>query len=72
MHLQRFFWRDSENDELGEYAITRVNIGYKLAGCIAQLAMCETVNLSPFIHLEEKRWVLQHNSYVDDILISHK
>ncbi len=41
VHLHRFIWRDSEDEELGEYAITRVNIGDKPAGCIAQLAMRE-------------------------------
>ncbi len=71
VHLHRFIWRDSEDVELGEYAITRVNIGDKPAGCIAQLAMRETANLPSFAHLEEERRVLQHDSYVDDILTSH-
>ncbi|XP_033975580.1 uncharacterized protein LOC117473794 isoform X2 [Trematomus bernacchii] len=71
MHLHRFLWRDSEDKELEEYAITRVNIGDKPAGCIAQLAMRETANLPPFAHLEEEREVLQNDSYVDDILTSH-
>ena len=71
VHLHRFLWRDSENEELEEYAITRVNIGDKPAGCIAQLAMRETANLPPFTHLEEERQVLQNDSYVDDILTSH-
>lgn len=71
MHLHRFLWRDSEEEELGEYAITRVNIGDKPAGCIAQLAMRETANLPAFTHLEEERRVLQQDSYVDDILTSH-
>ncbi|KAL3973670.1 mitochondrial-processing peptidase subunit beta [Sarotherodon galilaeus] len=71
MHLHRFLWRDSEDDELEEYAITRVNIGDKPAGCIAQLAMRETASLSSFSHLKEERQVLQQDSYVDDILTSH-
>ncbi len=71
VHLHRFIWRDSEDEELGEYAITRVNIGDKPAGCIAQLAMRETANLPSFAHLEEERRVLQLDSYVDDILTSH-
>ena len=62
MHLHRFLWRDSEDKELEEYAITRVNIGDKPAGCIAQLAMRETANLLPFAHLEEEREVLQNDS----------
>ncbi|KAM9744581.1 uncharacterized protein ACNS7B_011726 [Menidia menidia] len=71
VHLHRFIWRDSEEEEVEDYAITRVNIGDKPAGCIAQLAMRETANLPSFIHLEEERQVLQNNSYVDDILTSH-
>ncbi|KAK3515168.1 hypothetical protein QTP70_008172 [Hemibagrus guttatus] len=71
VHLHRFLWRDSEDEEFGEYGITRVNIGDKPAGCIAQLTMRETANLSSFAHLGEERRVLQHDSYVDDILTSH-
>lgn len=71
VHLHRFLWRDTEEEELGEYAITRVNIGDKPAGCIAQLAMRETANLPTFTHLKDKRQVLQQDSYVDDILTSH-
>ncbi|KAJ8278530.1 hypothetical protein GJAV_G00088610 [Gymnothorax javanicus] len=71
VHLHRFLWRGSEEEELGEYAVTRVNIGDKPAGCIAQLAMRETANLPQFSHLEEERRVLQEDSYVDDLLTSH-
>lgn len=71
VHLHRFLWRDSEEEELAEYAVTRVNIGDKPAGCIAQLAMRETANLPQFSHLEEERRVLQEDSYVDDLLTSH-
>lgn len=70
VHLHRFLWRDTEDEELGVYAITRVNIGDKPAGCIAQLAMRETSNLPQFMHLEQERRVLQQDSYVDDILTS--
>lgn len=71
VHMHRFLWRDSEHEELGEYAITRVNIGDKPAGCIAQVAMRETANLPSFRELEEERQVLHRDSYVDDILTSH-
>lgn len=71
VHLHRFLWRDSDEEELGEYAVTRVNIGDKPAGCIAQLAMRETANLPQFSHLEEERRVLHEDSYVDDLLTSH-
>lgn len=71
VHLHRFLWRDSAGDEIEEYAITRVNIGDKPAGCIAQLAMRETANLPIFSHFKEERRVLQEDVYVDDILTSH-
>ena len=54
-----------------EYAITRVNIGDRPAGCIAQLAMRETAKLSIFAHLEEERRILEEDSYVDEVLTSH-
>lgn len=71
VHLHRFIWRDAEDEKVGDYAITRVNIGDKPAGCIPQLAMRETASLPSFVHLEEERKVLLNNSYVDDILTSH-
>ncbi|KAK7933354.1 hypothetical protein WMY93_004250 [Mugilogobius chulae] len=71
MHLHRFLWRDSEAEEVAEYAITRVNIGDKPAGCIAQVAMRETAGLPEFAHLREERRVLEEDTYVDDILTSH-
>ncbi|KAM4521343.1 uncharacterized protein PAE49_002487, partial [Odontesthes bonariensis] len=71
MHLHRFLWRDSPEEEIGEYAITRVNIGDKPAGCIAQLAMRETANLPNFTHLQDERRVIEEDSYVDDLLTSH-
>ena len=71
MHLHRFLWRDGPEEEISEYAITRVNIGDKPAGCIAQLAMRETASLPNFSHLEEERRVIEEDSYVDDLLTSH-
>lgn len=71
VHLHRFLWRDSENEDIQEYAITRVNIGDEPAGCIAQVAMRETANLPMFDHLKEERRILEQDSYVDDILTSH-
>ena len=62
VHLHRFLWRNSEDKELEEYAITRVNNA---------LAMRETANLPCFTHLKEEQQVLQKDSYVDDILTSH-
>ncbi|KAK5862062.1 hypothetical protein PBY51_017494 [Eleginops maclovinus] len=54
-----------------EKAITRVNIGDKPAGCIAQVAMRETANLPMFNHLADERRVLEQDAYVDDVLTSH-
>lgn len=71
MHLHRFLWRDSPDEEMSEYAITRVNIGDRLAGCIAEVAMRETANLPNFVHLEDERKVIEEDSYVDDLLTSH-
>ncbi|XP_039503109.1 uncharacterized protein LOC120459751 [Pimephales promelas] len=71
MHLHRFLWRNSGVEEIEEYCITRVNIGDRPAGCIAQLAMRETARLPMFTHLKEERRVIEEDSYVDDILTSH-
>lgn len=71
MHLHRFLWRESQDEEIGEYAITRVNIGDHPAGCIAQLAMRETAKLPMFAHNVEERRVLEEDCYVDDILTSY-
>ncbi|XP_078789161.1 uncharacterized protein LOC144984490 [Oryzias latipes] len=71
MHLHRFLWRDTFEEEIKEFAITRVNIGDRPAGCIAQLAMRETANLPIFAQLEEEPRVIEEDSYVDDILTSH-
>lgn len=71
VHLHRFLWRDSEEEDIQEYAITRVNIGDKPAGCIAQVAMRETANLPMFRHLAQERKVPEQDAYVDDILTSH-
>lgn len=71
MHLHRFLWRDSPDEQRSEYAITRVNIGDRPAGCIAQLAMRETASLPNFAYLEDERRVIEEDSYVDDLLTSH-
>lgn len=71
VRLHRFLWRDSEEEDIREYAITRVNIGDKPAGCIAQVAMRETASLPMFHHLAKERRVLEQDVYVDDILTSH-
>lgn len=55
MHLHRFLWRDTQDEKIGEYAITRVDMGDRPAGCIAQLAMRETARLPIFTHLKEER-----------------
>lgn len=55
VHLHHVLWRDSEEEDIQEYAIARVNKGDKPAGCIAPVAMQETANLPK-------------NVYVDDIL----
>lgn len=71
VHLHRFLWIDTPEEDIGEYAMTRVNIGDRPAGCIAQLAMRETARLPSFAHMVEDRRVLEEDSYVDDILTSH-
>lgn len=71
VHLHRFLWRDTAEEKIKTYAITRVNIGDKPAGCIAQLAMRETARLPEFAHLKEERRALEEDTYVDDILTSH-
>lgn len=71
VHLHRFLWRDNPEDEIEVFAVVRVNIGDKPAGCIAQVAMRETANLPQFTAMVEERRVLVQDSYVDDILTSH-
>ena len=71
MHVHRFLWRDSPQDALEDYAVVRVNMGDKPAGCIAQVAMRETAKLPQFANLVEERKVIEENCYVDDILVSH-
>lgn len=71
VHLHRFLWRDNPEDNIEEFAVVRVNIGDKPAGCIAQVAMKETANLPQFVDMIEERRVLIEDSYVDDILTSH-
>ncbi|XP_032410348.1 uncharacterized protein LOC116714123 isoform X3 [Xiphophorus hellerii] len=69
-HLHRFLWRDGSEEEIGEFAITRVNIGDRPAGCIAQVAMRETAKLPMFDSCKEERRILEEDCYVDDILTS--
>lgn len=71
MHLHGFLWRDRSEEDLKEFAITRVNVGDQTAGCIAQLPMRGAARLPIFIHLEVECRVLEEDSYVDDILMSH-
>ena len=71
VHLHRFFWRDNPEDDIEVYAVVRVNIGDKPAGCIAQFAMKKTANLPQFADMIEERRALTEDSYVDDILTSH-
>lgn len=66
MHLHRFL----QDEEMGLYAFTRVNIGDWPAVCIAQRAMWETERLQMFAHLKEECRILEEDSYVDDILSS--
>ena len=71
VHLHRFLWRDSPEEVVDVFAVVRVNMGDKPAGCIAQVAMRETANLPEFVTMVEERRVLVEDSYVDDILTSH-
>ena len=70
VHLHRFLWRDNPDDEIGVFAVVRVNIDDKPYGCIAQVAMRETANLPQFAVVAE-RWILTEDYYVDDVLTSH-
>ena len=70
VHLHRFLWRDDSQNEIETFAIVRVNIGDKPAGCIAQVAMRETANLPQFSAMLKERRVLEEDCYVDDILTS--
>ncbi|XP_027138459.1 uncharacterized protein LOC113746562 [Larimichthys crocea] len=71
VHVHRFLWRDSPKDEIEDYAVVRVNMGDKPAGCIAQVAMRETARLPQFYDMKEERRVIEEDSYVDDLLTSH-
>ncbi|KAL0165741.1 hypothetical protein M9458_037585, partial [Cirrhinus mrigala] len=71
VHVHRFLWRDSPGDEIEDYAVVRVNMGDKPAGCIAQVAMRETAKLPQFFEMREERRVIEEDSYVDDLLTSH-
>jgi len=71
VHVHRFLWRDSPEDEIEDYAVVRVNMGDKPAECIAQVAMRETAMLPQFSDMKEERRVIDEDSYVDDLLTSH-
>ena len=71
VHVHRFLWRDSPADDIEDYAVVRVNMGDKPAGCIAQVAMRETAHLPQFADRVEERRVIVDSAYVDDILVSH-
>ncbi len=71
VHVHRFLWRDSPEDEIEDYAVVRVNMGDKPAGCIAHVAMRETAMLPQFSDMKEERRVIDEDSYVDDLLTSH-
>ena len=71
VHVHRFLWRDSPADDIEDYAVVRVNMGDKAAGCIAQVAMRETAHLPQFADKVEERRVIEEIAYVDDILVFH-
>ncbi|XP_049897103.1 uncharacterized protein LOC126388200 [Epinephelus moara] len=62
VHLHRFLWHDTEDGEIEEFAITRVNIGDKPAGCIAQVAMRETCLHSATLKKRNVCWRKTHTS----------
>lgn len=71
VHLNRFLWRNDPKDEISVFAVVRVNIGDKPAGCITQVAMREMANLPQFASMVAERWILVEDCYVDDIFTSH-
>ena len=71
VHVHRFLWRDSPEEEIKDYAVVRVNMVDKPAGCIAQVAMRETAFLPQFTDGVEERQVIVDNAYGDNILVSH-
>lgn len=71
VHVHRFLWRNSPEDEIEDYAVVRVNMGDKPVGSIAQVAVRETANLPQFSDMKEERRDIEENSYVDDLLTSH-
>lgn len=58
LHVHRFLWRDSPAEDIEDYAVVRVNMGDKPAGCIAQVAMQETAYLPQFADKMEERQVI--------------
>ena len=71
MHLHRFLWRDSPDEDIMDYAVVRVNMGDRPAGCISQVAMRETANLPQFSDMVDEKDVIENNAYVDDLFCSH-
>lgn len=71
VHVHHFLWRHSLEEDIKDYAVVRVNMGDKPAGCIAQVAMRETALLLQFVNRVEERRVIKDDTYVDDILVSH-
>ncbi|KAL4006302.1 alcohol-forming fatty acyl-CoA reductase [Sarotherodon galilaeus] len=71
VHVHRFLWRNSPEEDIKDYAVVRVNMGDKPAGCIAQVAMRETALLPQFVNRVVERRVIEEDTYVDDILVSH-
>ena len=71
VHLHRFLWRDSPEEEIGDYAVVRVNMGDRPAGCIAQVAMRETAGLPQFNNMVDEKSVIEDNAYVDDLFCSN-
>lgn len=65
VHLYPLLWRDNPEDDIEVFAVVRVNIGDKPAGCITQVAMWETANLPQFAGRIEERRALIEDSYVD-------
>ena len=71
VHVHRFLWRDSTDDEIQDHAVVRVNMGDRPSGCIAQVAMRETACLPQFIDMVDEKDVIIDNSYVDDLFASN-
>lgn len=71
VHLHCFLWRDNPEEEIKVFAVVRVNIGDKPAGCLAQVALRETANLHQFSSMVVECQIVSEDCYLDDILTSH-